>query len=60
MTAKNFLQHFCIHAVCAGANICFPVIGLLFEIMHCRYLVMPWWAEPRRHTVVVMCVCMCV
>ena len=23
------------------------------------YIIMPQWAEPRRHTVVVLCVCVC-
>ena len=23
-------------------------------------IVIPWWVEPRRHTVVVLCVCVCV
>ena len=24
---------------------------------YARYLFMPWWAEPQRHTVVGLCVC---
>ena len=63
-TTKMQLEHRGVRVRCCGLTINpdYPVLGAspdgIFSCNCCSDVVMPRWVEPRRHTVVIVCICL--